>query len=229
MGAGAPSRRALTARLGTAAGLGLLLVLLVLPGGDSLVTIEERGRATALGSPTWVPFSATSTSAGPGPCTARSTAVVPTGPAPSRASVYLNETPTCRSLRAFTLLPSARFIDGLGVPAGHVLQASLTITALSGATTMVRTLRLFLQQVGGGNPRLSTTDATIRRGAIMIASTSTNPLAAAGTYGMGCQMTLVRPPTVSSARIALVFTFTQDDGGVVRAVLEESVALAITY
>jgi hypothetical protein len=208
---------------------GAFVALLVIPAGDSTVALQLRGSSSVAGIGSWSPFSAASTSAGVGACTATMQGVVASTVPSARAVVYVNESTSCPGRTVFVLLPGLRFSNALPSLAGHRLVGSLTLVAAAGVTGMLRSVRFYLQQVGGGNPILSTTDAAIRRGAVTTASTSVNPLVTATSYGLGIQMTLLRPLVVSTARVSVMFAFPLDDTGVVRAEVEESAVVIFTY
>jgi hypothetical protein len=209
--------------------LGILVGLLVLPIGASDVVLQLRPTSSVSGVTTWATLAGATTTAGAGTCTTTLKGLVPGVSAPARAVVYLNESARCPSRTPFTLLPALRFGNGLLVPSGHVLAVSVALTSVGGTVTMLRTLRVYVQQVGGGNPILSTTDGTLRRGAITVATTSLNALPATGTYGIGVTMTLQRPFVPGTATLSMVLQFALDDGGVLRGTVQESASFVITY
>jgi hypothetical protein len=110
-----------------------------------------------------------------------------------------------------------------------VFDARLDIVSVAGTTAMVRSLHLYLQQVGAGNPILTATRATVTNGAVTTASTSVANVSALNTYGIGMNVRLNLQATTSTATLVLLLVVFVNDRGVVRSLDMQYVALALTY
>lgn len=204
------------------------LILLTNPvSADVLVQFSAKGRASPITPLT--PLKATAVGFAAGVCTARATGLVPVAAGSARGNITVLESRTCGTRTRIVFLPAIRFTNGLTVPAGHVLDVRLDLVAFTGTTRMVSNLQLYGQQVGGGNPIVTRTHILIRAGAVVRASTSAAALAAVNTYGIGLSMTLTRQAAAASVQLTVVVFAYLDDGGVIRAVQEERVPVAITY
>jgi hypothetical protein len=206
-----------------------LLVLAGTPAAGADSVLELRASAGAGARAAFGGLSAVRTQAGAGICLSNATGAVPFAAGSARGSISVVEPHRCAGGTKLTFPPPLRFANGLLVAVGHVLTARVDITALAGKTAMARDVQFYLQRVGGTNPIVTTTHARILNGAVSVARSSTATLAAGLTYGVGLRMTLVRQATVSTFTVTLVLFLTLDDGGVTRAVEQETIGLTFTY
>jgi hypothetical protein len=214
-------------------GLALLLVAIALTGlastppvGGSLA-IDYLGHGTAGSGSTFGPLTAGTSSAVVGGCTATLNATVPSTAGGPRASVAVVEPYSCVGRARFALGPGLGFTNGLATTSGHTLIASLAIVSVGGTTSLLRSIHLNLETTSGSV--VTSQPAELLRGVVQVASSSSLTLAAGTRYGLAVSMLLLRPATSSTADLALVLQFVLDDGGVARAVVDESVALSVTY
>jgi hypothetical protein len=203
--------------------------LLSLPGSGGLVALQYEGHASGASRLGWGGFAGGTVRATVGACTGTSTATVPTGSGAARANLTVTEPTTCPNRIRLVYAPALQFSNGLAVTAGHLLTVQLALTGVSGATTMLRYVRCYVQLASGSLAIVTATSAAVFRGSILTATTSTATLAALTAYGVGLSTQLVAPPTSSTAVLHLTVALTLDDGGVVRAVLQQAVTLTITY
>ena len=205
-----------------------ILILLLAPELSAALTLEASGQGTALSFGTPAPLAAVSSSAGRAPCVSTLSVRGPSVTTPAWDSVNVTEPRACPSRTTLTFLPGAEFTNSLVTAAGHLLVARLTIVALGGTFAILRNVRLYLQQVGGGNP-IVTTSSTIRNGVIGNPQGSAATLSASTIYGVGLRMTLSHLATTSMAQVLVVVQFVLDDGGIPRSTFQERVFLTLTY
>ncbi len=211
---------------GIAALLGVIALLLLPAGvGSAVLTLAGTGSPGSMGSPG--PLAGGRSYDGAGACASTLVATVPSGGA--RATVAVTEPALCAGRTRLTFLPGLNFTNALSVTTGHILEAGLEIASFSDPGTMVRALRLVLEQSTGTHGLLTTTAAVVRNDLIATAASSNGTVAATVPYGLGVTMVLSAPARASTASVGLALVLTLDDGGTVRAVVEESIALSISY
>lgn len=181
------------------------------------------------GRTTVAPVTAATTTAGTLLCLSTATGSVPFLAGNARGSAAVAEPRTCGSRTRLTFHPPIQFANALPAVTGHILTVQLTAVTLGGASTIFRSVRLYVQTVGGGYPIVTATAVSIVRGAITVASSSTAVLASTLTYGIGFRMQLTRAAVVSAASIVIVAEFVVADAGRSNAVVQERFALTFTY
>lgn len=206
-----------------------LLLIPSLPSASAHVVLQFSSRETVAAVATLGPLTATTVAAGAGVCRSTETATVPFVTNNARAMAKVVEPRTCPTLTRLIFLPAILFSNGLAVPAGHLLDVRLDLTAHSGTFAMLRNVQLYVQHVGAGNAIVTPTHIVIRNGLVTSASTSAAALTAGQTYGIGLRMTLARPLVSSSATLTVIAVFFVNDGGVPRAFSMEFTQVTLTY
>ncbi len=219
-------------RLAFLVGLSVMLGLLLIPTGfvaEAHAVQELRAQTSVQGIAPFGPLRAANTVAGAGACRSTEVTTLPFGVGSARASIAVTERRTCPTLRTLTFLPSARYLNGLAVPAGHVLNARLDLIALTGTTAMASHVELYLQRVGGGNPIVTPIHIVINNGLVVTASTSAAVATTPLIYGLGLVIRLVREPVSSTISLTTVLVLYVNDAGIQRALDQERLTMTITY
>jgi hypothetical protein len=205
-----------------------ILVLLMLPTLLGDVVLQYTVSPAAGGQPLFAPLAGVTTTAGLLRCASTATPTLPAGAGPAHGSVAVAEPHGCASRTRLTFLPPVRFSNGLPVPAGHALRASVSVLSTSGTTSIIRHMTIYVQSLAFGNPILSTS-ISIVNGLLATNATSQGAVTAAGTYGIGFRMQLLHRPTAQTFTLSLALDIVLFDGGLVRAVDSEAVSLVVTY